>query len=210
MTENEKVDDNSRSRLSSTSTFQGDSTTNGNELSKDKPYPSGFTSIAEHDEREQAGRYSQQQLQPPFLSEDNRHSTSYVLDEQDLAPSIPPFVGTPVPLTSSSNGGPRRSSMGPPSSSRVALPPPVMDYSRRQSYPASIITTNNNAGYGSNGFVPPMAPFGSAGGTGVATYTPSGNTPFYDARESPYEQGGQGGSGSAGEQQRGGYFGRGQ
>ena len=196
--ENEKIDDINRSRLSSISTYQGDSTTNGNGTSKDKLYPTGFTSIAEHDEREQA-RNSETQ-QPPFLSEDNRHPTSYILHEEDLAPSIPPFVGTPVPLTfnNNNNGGePRRSSMGPPQS-RVALPPPVMDYSRQQSYPAQAQTTLTNY---RNEFAPPMAAFGSAGGTGVPTYTPSGNTPFYDARESPYEQ--------QGEQQRG-YFGRAQ
>lgn len=194
---NEKVPQDDR-RLSSISTAVED------QSSKDKLSATGFTPISEAEEHQQSqmydhhdnpyGGYSEEQ--PPFLNQNSRNQTSYVLQEEDLQPSIPPPINTPIPLASDY---PQRQSMGPPASTT----PMQMSEDRRQSYPQHTSSSGVE-------LAPPIAAFagvgaGGAGGGNMPTFTPSGQTPYYDAYENT-PVGGQ--TPRAGGDAGAGYFGR--
>lgn len=193
--ENEKISPDNR-RLSSISTAVEE------QSSKDKLSATGFTPISEDEEHNPQNEHHNNayggytEAQPPFLNNNSRNQTSYVYREEDLQPSIPPSIGTPVPIASDI---PQRRSMGPPASAT----PLEMAESRRQSYPM------NSSSTGPSSFAPPMAAFaggGGGGGSGMPTFTPSGQTPYYDAMEDT-PMGGQTPR-AGGESGGGGYFGR--
>lgn len=191
-------------RLSSLSDFQqGDVSTD----SRDRLYPVGFTPISEDEERQRyatkSDSTSSSNDHPPFLIEANRRPTSYILEEEDLAPSIPPYVGTPVPLAYEQQQRP--TSMGPPAS-RSAGAAANQDM-RRQSYPAPApLQSYPTSGGGSDFALAPPLPGFIAGG--VPTFTPSGQTPYYDAAEETPRAGGATPMGTGRPIQDGGYFGR--